>query len=455
MKQIIIIICLSLFSSLYSQKISKKDIKRFTKLIERQDTVKASEFLLEHTELTNNEIINKYFSLYEYPNLKNMLQENEVLRDDIWKYIYKEHKTEVSKEYIDELNWLYKSYSICHDDIISIVSELNYADCSYGELNRMSELEIFSDNNILKKKIESAQSEKIKSILNNDIVKTAQTILNEEDTTIIPLIMEDIILPQLQVFTLQELASILPSFQESIYYEDILFEFENKLEDLLSSPCDELISSISSKLEDLIPKIKNSLKTDMTNLYDEFLGGTLGVNSLKNNLFKSKENTNKTFMNIWQKHNKQQYYSRILNKEITSELQNFITNRNTFLKYFIDKEFKSTISDSVITIKLKPNFKVMRNTVEENFSSVACDFGMNIGGIAATCLFPPANPFFFGFQLGWNIGDTINEKEYFINNQTDYLYAQIAMEINSYFNEIQNILQKENAEIISLIINKQ
>lgn len=446
---------MSIFSSLYSQDISKKDIKKFTKLIEQQDTVKASEFLLEHKELINNEIINNYFSLYKYTSLINMLHENEALRDDIWKYIYKEHKTEVSKECIDELNRLYKSYSTCHDDIISIVSELNFADFSYGELNRMSEFEIFSDNNTLKKEIESVQSEKIKSILKNDIVKTAQTILNEEDTTIIPFIMEDVILPQLQVFTLQELASILPSFQESIYYEDVLFEFKNKLEELLSTPCDELISSISSKLESLIPKIKNSLKTDMNSLYDEFLGGTLGINSLKNNLFKSKENTNKTFISIWQKHNKQQYYSHILNKEITSEFQNFIANRNTFLKFFIDKEFKSAISDSVIAIRLKPNFKVMRNTVEENFSSVACDFGMDIGGIAATCLFPPATPFFFGFQLGWNIGDTINEKEYFINNQTDYLYAQIAVEINSYFNEIQNILQKENAEIISLIINKQ
>lgn len=165
MRHIIIIICLSIFSSLYSQDISKKDIKKFTKLIEQQDTVKASEFLLENKELINNEIINNYFSLYKYTSLINMLHENEALRDDIWKYIYKEHKTEVSKECIDELNRLYKSYSTCHDDIISIVSELNFADFSYGELNRMSEFEIFSDNNTLKKEIESVQSEKIKSIL--------------------------------------------------------------------------------------------------------------------------------------------------------------------------------------------------------------------------------------------------------------------------------------------------
>lgn len=189
----------------------------------------------------------------------------------------------------------------------------------------------------------------------------------------------------------------------------------------------------------------------MTDLFDEFLGG---LNSLKNNIFKRKENTNKTFTKLWGKYNRQKHYSNLLNKEITSEFQNFIVNRNTFLKYFIDKDIKSAITDSVIHIKLEPSFKVMRNTVEENFSSVACDFGINVGGMAVELLFPPAAPYLFGFQLGWGIGDSTDEEDYFINNQTEYLYAQISVEIEAYLNNVLDILQQENARIITLIINK-
>lgn len=437
--------------SLYSREPSKKDIKKFTKLIEKQDTIGASDFLSKHIELKENEVINVFFSLYEYQRLKIMFQENEVLRESVWKYIYREHHTELLKESIDELNRLYMSFQVCQDDIVSVASQLNYSDFFYGELDKMAQLEIFSDNNILKKKIESMQSKKIEMVLSRDVIEIAHTILHEEDTTMIPFVVEEFILPQLPAFSLQELAYIVPSFQGSTYYEEVLFEYQNKLEDLLYIPCDELISCVSSKLEKLLPQIQISLNKDMTDLFDEFLGG---LNSLKNNIFKRKENTNKTFTKLWGKYNRQKHYSNLLNKEITSEFQNFIVNRNTFLKYFIDKDIKSAITDSVIHIKLEPSFRVMRNTVEENFSSVACDFGINVGGMAVELLFPPAAPYLFGFQLGWGIGDSTDEEDYFINNQTEYLYAQISVEIEAYLNNVLDILQQENARIITLIINK-
>lgn len=455
MKYIIVICLLGVFSSSYAQKASKRDVKKFTKLIEQRDSVGASIYLSEHIELKENEVINAFFSLYGYQRLKMMFQENKTLRESVWRYIYREHRTELLKENVDELNRLYMSFQVCRDDIVSIASQLDYSDFLYGELNRIASLEIFSNNDALKKRIELVQSNALKTILDKDVVKMAQTLLHEKDTTLIPLVMEDIIRPQLPAFSLQELASVVPAFRGSVYYDEILYEYQNKLEGLLANPCYKLITSISLKLEKLLPQIQKSLGKDMAGLYNEFLGGIIGINSLKNNLFKKKENTNKTFINLWEKYNRQKYYSDLLNKEITSEIQNFIINRNTFLKYFIEEDFKSEITDFVITVKLKPNFKVMRNTVEENFSSVACDLGMGIGDLAVSSLFPPAAPYVTGFTIGWGLGDSIDEEEYFISNQTEYLYAQITVEIESYLNSVQALLRKENIEIITLIINEK
>lgn len=324
MKYIIVICLLGVFSSSYAQKASKRDVKKFTKLIEQRDSVGASIYLSEHIELKENEVINAFFSLYGYQRLKMMFQENKTLRESVWRYIYREHRAELLKENVDELNRLYVSFQVCRDDIVSIASQLDYSDFLYGELNRIASLEIFSNNDALKKRIELVQSNALKTILDKDVVKMAQTLLHEKDTTLIPLVMEDIIRPQLPAFSLQELASVVPAFRGSVYYDEILYEYQNKLEGLLANPCYKLITSISLKLEKLLPQIQKSLGKDMAGLYNEFLGGIIGINSLKNNLFKKKENTNKTFINLWEKYNRQKYYSDLLNKEITSEIQNFI-----------------------------------------------------------------------------------------------------------------------------------
>lgn len=226
MKYIIVICLLGVFSSSYAQKASKRDVKKFTKLIEQRDSVGASIYLSEHIELKENEVINAFFSLYGYQRLKMIFQENKTLRESVWRYIYREHRTELLKENVDELNRLYMSFQVCRDDIVSIASQLDYSDFLYGELNRIASLEIFSNNDALKKRIELVQSNALKTILDEDVVKMAQTLLHEKDTTLIPLVMEDIIRPQLPAFSLQELASVVPAFRGSVYYDEVLYEYK-------------------------------------------------------------------------------------------------------------------------------------------------------------------------------------------------------------------------------------
>ena len=242
---------------------------------------------------------------------------------------------------------------------------------------------------------------------------------------------------------IEEHKELLPYYIDTEYQNRIFSAYYNRIEQYLSDIRCEMIDSI---LNDVNRSFDETLDKDIAAIYDEFLGGTLGWNNFKNNIFQTKEATNKKFLAIWKRQMASGRYSEKYNDYVRKWLSVYKKKRQTYLSQIGES---ADVPNIATDLEIAPNMEVMRNAVHNKtnrtYLSTAVDVvTLPLGGWGAIAALAGAT----ALDYGLDCTDTFKDPEQdFINNE----YKHVSNLLTEHLYKIDKLLQdKDSLTMISI-----
>lgn len=257
-------------------------------------------------------------------------------------------------------------------------------------------------------------------------------------------VVESEILELINVIPLTTHKELLGYYLNTDYYKAFTNSYLDRIDGSLSKLRYELIDSL---LNDTDSIFSGNVKNTISSIYEDFLGGTLGWNNIKNNVFRSQETTNKLFLQIWNNKISEQGFENKFKCCVDIRLKHYYQKYDS-LCFIIDYSKPVTRIDK--SIKIYPNMDVMSFAVDKKLNRFYKNSAVEtvglitlpLGGWAAVAAFAGEATMDFGLDYIEQLKDP---EKYFIESE----HTHVCNLFTNKLSEIDKLLEDADSKLIN------
>ena len=257
-------------------------------------------------------------------------------------------------------------------------------------------------------------------------------------------VVESEILELIDVIPLTTHKELLGYYLNTDYHKAFTNSYLDRIDGSLSKLRDELIGSLLNDTDSLF---SGNVKNTVSSIYEDFLGGTLGWNNIKNNVFRTQETTNKLFLQIWNNKISEQGFENKFKCCVDIRLKHYYQKYDS-LCFIIDYSKPVTRIDK--SIKIYPNMDVMSFAVDKKLNrfyknsavTTVSLITLPLGGWAAVAAFAGETTMDLGLDF---IEQFKDPEEYFIINE----YTHVCNLFTKKLSEIDKLLEEADSKLVN------